>query len=155
MDLILAVDVGTQSLKACILDRDLNILEEQKVSYFPNVRGKNRVEFDAEELWDAFLTACKGLRKSGDVEAISFSTLCPSLAGHGRRWRAPGADHSPFGQAELPAGRMGAGTGGRGAVSPHGGQPPLPRRHFGDQPSVDAGACRRRSTPVPTSSLDT
>jgi len=79
MDLILAVDVGTQSLKACVLDHDLNILEERKVSYFPNVKGKNRVEFQAEELWDAFVAALKELERGPEVEAVSFSTLCPSL----------------------------------------------------------------------------
>ncbi len=79
MDRILAVDVGTQSLRACVFDRDLNALEKQQVPYSPQVKSKNWVEIDAEVLWNAFIKACSQLKGGKEVEAISFSTLCPSL----------------------------------------------------------------------------
>ena len=79
MDRILAIDAGTQSLRACVFDRDFNTLEKQQVSYAPQVKAKNWVEIDAEVLWNAFVKACSQLRTAKEVEAISFSTLCPSL----------------------------------------------------------------------------
>jgi sugar (pentulose or hexulose) kinase len=79
MNYILAVDVGTQSLKACIVDRELTILERAQVYYSPQVKSKNRVEIDAEVLWRAFIDACSRLERRQQVGAISFSTLCPSL----------------------------------------------------------------------------
>jgi xylulokinase len=79
MDRILAVDVGTQSLRVCVFDRDLNALEKQRVPYSPQVKSKNSVEIDAEVLWNAFINACSQLKGGKEVEAISFSTLCPSL----------------------------------------------------------------------------
>jgi len=79
MDRILAIDAGTQSLRACVFDRDFNTLEKQQVSYVPQVKAKNWVEIDAEVLWNAFVKACSQLRTAKGVEAISFSTLCPSL----------------------------------------------------------------------------
>ena len=79
MNRILAIDVGTQSLRVGVLDRDFRVLEKQQVSYSPKVVSKNRVEIDAEILWNAFVDACKQLVHGKDVEGISFSTLCPSL----------------------------------------------------------------------------
>ena len=79
MKRILAIDVGTQSLKACIVDRELTILERAQVYYSPQVRSKNRVEIDAEVFWRAFIDACSRLKQKERVDAVSFSTLCPSL----------------------------------------------------------------------------
>ena len=79
MNTILAIDVGTQSLKACIIDRNLSIVERAQVFYTPRVKSKNRVEIDAEILWRAFIDACSRLKRRQQVNAISFSTLCPSL----------------------------------------------------------------------------
>jgi sugar (pentulose or hexulose) kinase len=76
---ILAIDAGTQSLRACILDRDLTTLERGQASYTPQVKAKTWVEINAEVLWDAFMKACGQLRGTKEVEGISFSTLCPSL----------------------------------------------------------------------------
>jgi len=76
---ILAIDAGTQSLRACVFDRDLAMLEVQRVSYDPRVKAKTWVEIDAEVLWDAFIKACGQLTEAKEVEGISFSTLCPSL----------------------------------------------------------------------------
>jgi len=79
MDRILAVDVGTQSLRACAFDRDFIVLEKQQISYTPQIKAKNWVEIDAEVLWNAFMKACRQLKGGKEIEAISFSTLCPSL----------------------------------------------------------------------------
>ncbi|NWF92735.1 MAG: hypothetical protein HXY46_07445 [Syntrophaceae bacterium] len=76
---ILAIDVGTQSLRACLLDRNLVTLEREQVSYTPQARGKNFVEIEAGVLWNAFVEACRQLRMAKEAQAISFSTLCPSL----------------------------------------------------------------------------
>ena len=79
MNYILAVDTGTQSTKASIVDGNLNVLETSRVSYAPEVRSKNRVEIEADVLWDAFLKACASLRLKSEVGALSFATPCPSL----------------------------------------------------------------------------
>ena len=76
---ILAVDVGTQSVRACILNRNLDIVDSAKVSYFPIVKSKTMVEIEAETLWGAFVQACSQLKDVRKIEGISFSTLCPSL----------------------------------------------------------------------------
>jgi sugar (pentulose or hexulose) kinase len=76
---ILAIDAGTQSLRACVVDRNLITLERQQISYAPQVKGKNFVEIEAEVLWKAFIDACCQLTMAKEVEAISFSTLYPSL----------------------------------------------------------------------------
>jgi xylulokinase len=76
---ILAIDTGTQSIKASIIDRDLNVLETSRVSYVPEVKKKNKVEIRAEVIWDAFLKACTPLKRKSEVQALSFATPCPSL----------------------------------------------------------------------------
>lgn len=79
MDCILAIDVGTQSLRACIIDTGLSVLERQQIPYSPQVEARDRVEIDAEILWKALIQACSELKEKGRVKAIAFSTLCPSL----------------------------------------------------------------------------
>jgi len=79
MDCILAIDVGTQSLRACILDSELSLVERQQVPYTPQVISREKVEIDAEILWDALVQACRKLKQKNRVKAITFSTLCPSL----------------------------------------------------------------------------
>jgi xylulokinase len=79
MDCILAIDVGTQSLRACILDSELSLVERQQVPYTPQVISREKVEIDAEILWEALVQACRKLKKKDRVKAITFSTLCPSL----------------------------------------------------------------------------
>jgi sugar (pentulose or hexulose) kinase len=79
MDCILAIDVGTQSLRACIIDSELSVLERQQVHYTPQVISRNKVEIDAEILWDALVQACSKLKRKNRVSVVTFSTLCPSL----------------------------------------------------------------------------
>ena len=79
MDSILAIDVGTQSLRACIIDPELSELERQQVPYTPRVISRDKIEIDAEILWDALVQACSRLKHRDRVKVITFSTLCPSL----------------------------------------------------------------------------
>ncbi len=79
MKYILALDIGTQSLRACIVDANLKILEYYKVPYSFQTKSKNRVEIDAEILWKAFIQASSRLKARRQVMGISLSTLCPSL----------------------------------------------------------------------------
>ncbi len=74
---LLAVDVGRQSLKACVVDRQLATLETATVPYAPDVRSGNHVEIDPEVLWIAFIRDC------GNHGAVPGSTVDihePSLA---------------------------------------------------------------------------
>ena len=79
MDTILAVDIGTQSLKAGILDEQLTIIERQQVPLSMHVSNSNHVEMDGEVIWSAIITACRGLKQRDRVQAVVLSTLCPSL----------------------------------------------------------------------------
>jgi sugar (pentulose or hexulose) kinase len=79
MDSILDIDVGTQSLRACIIDSELSVLERQQVPYTPQVISRDKVEIDAEILWDALVQACSKLKLKDRVSVVTFSTLCPSL----------------------------------------------------------------------------
>ena len=50
MDYILAIDVGTQSLRACIIDSKLSVLERQQIHYRPKVISRNHFEKLAGQL---------------------------------------------------------------------------------------------------------
>ena len=76
---ILAIDVGTQSLRACILDSEFSVLERQQVQYAPRVVSRDKVEIDAEILWNALVQACRKLTLKINVQVMTLSTLCPSL----------------------------------------------------------------------------
>lgn len=76
---ILAVDVGTQSLRVNVVDRNYETIEAARASYFPRVYSKNWVEIEADTLWQAFIQACSELTPGQPIDAVSFSTLCPSL----------------------------------------------------------------------------
>ena len=79
MDCILAIDVGTQSLRACVIDSELSLLERQQVPYTPQVISRDKVEIDAEILWEALVRACSKLKLKNRISIVTFSTLCPSL----------------------------------------------------------------------------
>ncbi|VBB40658.1 putative Carbohydrate kinase, FGGY [uncultured Spirochaetota bacterium] len=78
MKKIMAVDIGTQSLKTSIYNDSLECLERHKVPYSPTTSSDNRVEIDAEIYWRAFVSCCRQLANK-DVSGLVFSTLCPSL----------------------------------------------------------------------------
>ena len=61
MKTVLAVDIGTQSLKAGIFDEQINLIERQQVPLAIQVSDATHVEVDGEEIWTALKTACRGL----------------------------------------------------------------------------------------------
>jgi len=75
---LLAVDVGTQSLKVSVYNDSLECIERFKSPYQPVTHSGNCVEIDAEVFWKAFKTVC-GQLATKDFAGIVFSTLCPSL----------------------------------------------------------------------------
>jgi sugar (pentulose or hexulose) kinase len=79
MDCILAIDAGTQSLRACVMDPEMSIIERQQVHYQPQVVSRDKVEIDAEILWGALVQACSKLKCRDRISVVTFSTLCPSL----------------------------------------------------------------------------
>lgn len=79
MDCILSLDIGTQSVRAGIVDRDLNILERRQVAVSIQVLHTNHVEMQAEDIWSALIKACGGLTQKDRIGAVVLSTLCPSL----------------------------------------------------------------------------
>ncbi|RZW14245.1 MAG: hypothetical protein EX260_10860, partial [Desulfobulbaceae bacterium] len=76
---ILAVDIGTQSLRAGILDGQLNLLERQQVPLTVRVSRGIHAEMDGEEIWSALVAACRRLDLRDRIGAVVLSTLCPSL----------------------------------------------------------------------------
>jgi len=79
MDAILAVDIGTQSLKAGIVDASLRLIERRQVPLSIKISHNTHAEMDAEQIWSALIDACRGLKQRPRVQAVVFSTLCPSL----------------------------------------------------------------------------
>lgn len=79
MDTILAVDIGTQSLKAGIVDASLKLVERRQVALSIKISQSTHAEMDAEQIWAALIDACRGLKQRHRVQAVVFSTLCPSL----------------------------------------------------------------------------
>jgi len=84
MECIIAIKVGTQSLRACVIDPEMTLLERQQVPYAPRVISRDKVEIEAEILWDALVQACTRLKLRDRVSVITFSTLCPSSSADGR-----------------------------------------------------------------------
>jgi sugar (pentulose or hexulose) kinase len=87
MDCILAIDVGTQSLRACIIDSELSVLERQQVHYTPQVISRDKVEIDAEILWDALVQACRKLKLKEVLtpNQVPEARFYPYLAGDRHR----------------------------------------------------------------------
>ncbi len=75
---ILAVDVGTQSLKASIINDQYETIERKTWQYQPDTAPGDCVDIDAEVLWNAFKKTCQNLNNR-NISGIVFSTLCPSL----------------------------------------------------------------------------
>jgi len=55
------------------------VLERQQVHYAPRVISRDKVEIDAEVLWNALVQACGNLKHKDRVHVITLATLCPSL----------------------------------------------------------------------------
>jgi len=79
MDVVLAVDIGTQSLKAGIVDSSLTLIERQQLPLSVEISKGTHAEMEAEKIWTALADACRRLTQRHRVQAVVFSTLCPSL----------------------------------------------------------------------------
>ncbi|MCD4717254.1 MAG: carbohydrate kinase, partial [Desulfobacterales bacterium] len=68
-DLILAIDNGTQSLKALVFDLEGRLLTKEQVRFKPYFsKNPGWAEQDPEVFWQALCSACQGLWKGGKVE---------------------------------------------------------------------------------------
>ena len=67
-DLILAIDNGTQSLKALVFDLTGRLLLKKQVPFKPYYSEQpGWAEQDPEVFWQALCSACQGLWKNGEV----------------------------------------------------------------------------------------
>ena len=68
-DLILAIDNGTQSLKALIFDAAGQLLAKEAVTFDPYYSAQPAwAEQDPEVFWDALVNACQGIWRHSDVD---------------------------------------------------------------------------------------
>jgi len=76
---ILALDIGTSSLKAGLFDQGYNLVLTDKEDYAYDTRGMH-VQMDPEKIWKAFLNVAQKLKDYSDrVELIVQCVLSPSL----------------------------------------------------------------------------
>jgi len=76
---ILALDIGTSSLKAGLFDQNYNLILTDKVDYTYDTCGMH-VQMDPEKIWKAFLNVAENLRSHLDrVELVVQCVLSPSL----------------------------------------------------------------------------
>ena len=102
---LLAIDNGTQSVRALLFDPQGNLLARERVPiepYFSTAPGL--AEQDPAVFWNALCAACKGLFNQKGVDASSDRRGSPHHpALHrpqpGRRWQTAAAGHRLAGSA--------------------------------------------------------
>ena len=69
-DLLLAIDNGTQSLKALIFDLEGNLISKESVPFIPAYFSEHPgwAEQDPDVFWQALCRACQSLWRKGEVE---------------------------------------------------------------------------------------
>ena len=139
MEFVLAVDVGTQSLKACIIDRSPDIIEESRVPYDPDTRPGKKVENRRPRAVGCVRHRVRRFwsEKKRNLGPVPFPTLCPSLLPMGLRGRTASSGDPASGPEELSAVDVGLGSRRRGAISRNGRKSPDSGRHFIDEPFMD------------------
>ncbi len=76
---ILALDIGTSSLKAGLFDRKGDLVFTDKVDYSYETYGMH-VQIDPEKIWNAFVIVARKVRnRADDIELIVPCVLSPSL----------------------------------------------------------------------------
>lgn len=80
-DLVCAVDVGTGSARAGIVDRTVTLLAREEHPIIMNRPGANHAEHDSEDIWRAVCRAVEAARQSAGaraerIAAISFDATC-------------------------------------------------------------------------------
>ena len=76
---ILAIDIGTSSVKAALLDAAYNILSTAKAEYKIHTTNIDWVELNADEVMGAITGAVKSLPDAGDIGLICFDNFSPSM----------------------------------------------------------------------------
>lgn len=75
---LLGVDVGTTSIKAAVYDRNGQCISSSHVDYELLKKG-DRVEFNADEYFDLFMTAVRKASDDNKISAIAIDTQCETL----------------------------------------------------------------------------
>jgi len=76
---VLALDIGTSSLKAALFDKDFNVMLTEKADYSYETYGM-AVQMDSEKVWKAFLEVTKKMRDYLDkLELIVQCVFSPAL----------------------------------------------------------------------------
>lgn len=80
MSSVLALDIGTGSLKAALVGDSLEIKGAFKIPYPILTPREGWAESDPESWWRAFLESLKALgERIKTIDRISLSVLCPAL----------------------------------------------------------------------------
>lgn len=87
-DLVCAVDVGTGSARAGIVDRTGRLLSREEHPIVMNRPGANHAEHDSQDIWNAVCRAVKAARQAAGasperIAAVAFDATC-SLVVRGR-----------------------------------------------------------------------
>ncbi len=86
---ILAIDVGTSSLKSGIYDQSMKCLGHSRATYSLETPNNNQVQIDPEKWWKGFLKAAKKLQRLfRAVEIISLSAASPGLTAMDKKGKA-------------------------------------------------------------------
>ncbi|MBD3391167.1 MAG: hypothetical protein GF418_03835, partial [Chitinivibrionales bacterium] len=79
-DCVLAVDAGTSSLKAAVVDADLTIVARAQSAYSYSLSGDRGVEIDPEKIWQALVAVSRRLSRYRDrIGTVAACTFCPAL----------------------------------------------------------------------------
>ncbi len=79
-DLVFAIDAGTSSVKAGLLDRSGSIVSRLSAGYAYATPRRHHVELDFERVWKQTAAVTRRLVAQGPpVRAVGISVLCPGL----------------------------------------------------------------------------
>jgi sugar (pentulose or hexulose) kinase len=118
-DLLLAIDVGTQSVRALAFDRDGSCTAGARVPFEPPFGSPQPgwAEKDAESYWQGLAEACRALWQPGGGRAGAHRRPGPHHAARHRRLRARGRHAAQAGDrlaGPAPQQRAAAARGARG-----------------------------------------
>ena len=91
-DLILAIDNGTQSLKAIVFDDTGTLLAKEQVGFEPYFsKQPGWAEQDPEVFWDVLCQACQSLwKQDGQTQGTDSGRNPYHPEGHGHQCRSKG-----------------------------------------------------------------
>jgi xylulokinase len=86
---ILAVDVGTTSMKLAVYSEEMQLLHQVQKGYPINNYGGGKADIEAEKWWNTFLEVCKSIPEPREpIDLISFSGTTPGLTAMDQDGRA-------------------------------------------------------------------